>query len=174
MVEYIRNHGELKHLVITRHAEGWSIRGLARHFAIGRNTVRRILRKNQKAREEGHDVISEIKPVRRASKLDPFLPLIKQLLEQYPNITGVRLYEELIEAGFQGGSTIVTDRLRQMRPRPKKEPIVSFETPPGKQGQMDWSPYTIPFTRSGKQQVLCWVFRADSIWRLPMIANFLP
>ena len=83
MVEYIRNQEELKHLVITKYAAGWSIRGLARHFAMGRNTVRRILRQNQKARDKGHDVLSEIKPLRRASKLDPFLPLIKQLLKQY-------------------------------------------------------------------------------------------
>ena len=132
MVEYIRNHEEFKHLVITKHADGWSIRALSRHFAIGRNTVRRILRQNQKARDQGHDVLSEIKPLRRASKLDPFLPLTKQLLKQYPDITGVRLYEELKAAGFQGGSTIVTDRLRQLRPRAKREPIVSFETPPGR------------------------------------------
>lgn len=158
MVEYIRNHEELKHLVITKHADGWSIRALSRHFAIGRNTVRRILRQNQKARDQGHDVLSEIKALRRASKLDPFLPLTKQLLKQYPDITGVRLYEELKAAGFQGGSTIVTDRLRQLRPRAKREPIVSFETPPGQQGQMDWSPYTIGFSRSGKQKVLCYSY----------------
>ncbi|MCP4570500.1 MAG: IS21 family transposase [FCB group bacterium] len=158
MVEYIHSHEELRHLVVTKHADGWSIRGLARHFSMGRNTVRRILRQNRKARDEGHDVLSEIKPVRRASKLDPFLPLIKRLLNQYPDITGVRLNEKLKDAGFQGGRTIVTDRLRRMRPRPKKEPIVRFETPPGQQGQMDWSPYTIPFTRTGKQKVLCFSY----------------
>ena len=106
MVEYIRNHEELKHLVITKHAAGWSIRALSRHFAMGRNTVRRILRQNQKARDKGHDVLSEIKPLRRASKLDPFLPLIEQLLKQYSDINGVRLYEELKRPVFKAAARL--------------------------------------------------------------------
>ncbi len=120
--------------------------------------MRRILRKNESEREQGHDVLSGKTPSPRQSKLDRYLPMMKRLMEEYPNITGVRMYEELTAAGFAGGKTIVMDRLRQMRPHPKREPVVRFETEPGKQGQMDWSPYTIPFTRTGKQKVLCFSY----------------
>ena len=118
------------------------------------------------------------RPIARKSKLDDFKPMIKRLLEQYPDMTGVRVHEELSENGFDGGPTIVKDYLRKIRPRPKKEPVVRFETEPGHQGQMDWSPYTLNFTRSGRQKVLCfsyiWAFHAGSISILPPTGVFIP
>jgi transposase len=158
MIVLVRNRQDLEHQIVLLHAQGWSIRTLSRHFAMGRNTIRRILRKHRKKRDQGHDVLDQQRPVARQSKLDTFKPMIKALLEQYPDITGVRVYEELADSGFDGGRTIVTDHLRKIRPRPKKEPVVRFETPPGHQGQMDWSPYTLNFTRSGRQQVLCFSY----------------
>ncbi len=158
MVEYIRNCEEFEHLLITMHADGWKIRALARHFKVGRNTVRRILRKNKEQRDEGHNNLTVEKKTPRKSKLDTYIPLIKKLLEEFPDITGVRVCEELKDAGYDGGKTIVTDLLRKLRPRPKREPVVRFETEPGKQGQMDWSPYKIPFTKTGKTEVLCFSY----------------
>ena len=158
MVVFVRNREDLEHHIVLLRAEGWSIRGLARRFDMGRNTIRRILRKNNEQREKGHDVLDPSRPVTRKSKLDEFKTMIKELLDKYPDITGVRVYEELTESGFDGGRTIVTDYLQQIRPQPKKEPVVRFETPPGHQGQMDWSPYTMKFTRTGRQEVLCFSY----------------
>jgi transposase len=158
MVVFIRNRQDLEHQVVLLHAQGWPIRSLARRFAMGRNTIRRILRQNRKQREEGHDALEYRRPVSRKSKLDAFEAMIKELLAKYPDITGVRVYEELMENGFDGGRSIVTDYLRKIRPRPKKEPVVRFETLPGHQGQMDWSPYTLNFTRNGRQTVLCFSY----------------
>jgi transposase len=140
------------------HAQGWGIRALSRHFTMGRNTIRRILRKNQKQRDQGHDVLDPFRPASRKSKLDAFKPMIGELLEKYPDMTGVRVYEEICGNGFDGGQSIVKDYLRKIRPRQKKEPVVRFETPPGYQGQMDWSPYTLNFTRTGRQKVLCFSY----------------
>ncbi len=140
------------------HSAGWSIHGLARHFQMGRNRVRRILRKNESKRDEGHDILAEKKRAPRESKLDSYRSFIESELKEFPDITGVRLYEKLQDKGFDGGKTIVTDLLRKIRPRPKKEPVVRFETAPGVQGQMDWSPYTIDFTRTGKTKVLCFSY----------------
>ncbi|MGB5988098.1 MAG: IS21 family transposase [Desulfobacterales bacterium] len=158
MVIFVRSRGDLEHQIVLMHTEGWSIRALSRHFNMGRNTIRRILRKNHERRDKGHDVLEERRPVARKSKLDAFKPMIKVLLEKYPDMTGVRVYEELRENGFDGGQSIVKDYLRKVRPRPKKEPVVRFETTPGHQGQMDWSPYTLTFIRSGRQKVLCFSY----------------
>jgi transposase len=126
--------------LVSMHSEGWRIRALSRHFKMGRNTVRRILRKHRKQRDEGHDVLQDKKSrVPRQSKLDPFKPLIKELLEKFPNITAQRVYEELCVAGYEGGISILRDRLQAIRPQPSKEPIIRFETESGHQGQMNRS-----------------------------------
>jgi transposase len=159
MTLYVRNREELEHLIITMHAEGWTIRALSRHFQMGRNNLRRILRKNASARNEGHDILAQTRrQTPRQSKLDPFVPAMKALLEQFPDITGQRLHEELKIKGYEGGISILRGRLRHLRPKPKRDPVIRFETDPGVQGQMDWSPYTIPFTRTGKAEVLCFSY----------------
>ena len=156
---YVKDRRDLEHQVVTMQAQGWSIRSLARHFGLGRNTVRRILRRNEARREQGPEQAVMLgKTTLRRSKLDPFMPLIQQLLAKFPDITGVRMFEELREAGYEGGMTILTDRLRWLRPKPKKAPVVRFETDPGVQGQMDWSPYTIRFKKGGKSKVLCFSY----------------
>ena len=158
MVLIVRNRQDLEHQIILMRAEGWGIRALAHHFDMSRNTIRRILRKNQAQRDNGHDVLDQRKPIVRKSKLDAFKPMIKALLERYPDMTGVRMHEELTDNGFDGGQSIVRAYLRKVRPRPKKEPVLCFETLPGHQGQMDWSPYKMNFTRSGRQEVQCFSY----------------
>lgn len=96
-MKFIRDRSELEHTLITMHNEGWSIRELQRQFQLGRNTVRRILRAHEDRRNSGHEVLK--KKQKRASKLDSFEPEIKRLLKKYPLITGVRIYEELKDAG---------------------------------------------------------------------------
>lgn len=151
---------ELELQIVTLRAQGWSIHALTRHFQMGRNTIRRILRKNARRRDQGHDLLTSQKRTAtpRSSKLDPFLPQIAQLLEEFPDITGERLFERLKDSGYDGGVSILRDRLHRLRPKPKREPTVRFETEPGVQGQMDWSPYAIRFTRTPRATVLCFSY----------------
>ena len=160
MPTFIHSREELEHLLVTMHADGWSKRGLSRHFSISRNMVRRILRKHQDHRDNGADILNEqkIRRAARASKLDPFTEQIKQLLEKFQKITGQRIFEELKDAGYTGGISILRERLKKMRPTPKRTPIIRFETDPGVQGQMDWSPYVIPFVKDGKVKVQCFSY----------------
>lgn len=154
-MNFIYNRQELEQALILMHREGRSIRELCRQFQLGRNTVRRILRAHARRRDMGHDVLT--KRLRRASKLDGYEQEIKKLLEKYPDMTGLRIYEELKEMGYAGGISILRERLKKLRP-PKREPVIRFETDPGQQGQCDWSPYKISFTRTGKSQVQCFSY----------------
>jgi len=149
---------ELENLVVTRHRAGWSARKLAKDLGISRNTVRKILGKVRKQRQEGHDLVAKKPRVPRPSKLDEYVPQIEELLKEYPNITGKRVFEELQDEGYQGGISILHEKLQQLRPKPKCEPIVRFSTDPGKQGQMDWSPYKLKLACGRLLQVLCFSY----------------
>lgn len=143
---------DLRNLVATLDGAGLSRRKIAKRLGISRNTVRRILNSLAKQRQVGHSALPR-PPSRRPSKLDEYEDFIKAQLEDFPELTAVRLYEKLVEQGFDGGYTIVKDHLRRVRPKPKKRPVERFETEPGQQGQQDWSPYKIPFTRAGLLKV---------------------
>ena len=126
-----------------------SVRRIAKMLGLNRKTVAQVLKEHDQARKGS----GATKPQTRSSLLDPFQDNITQLVERYPDITAVRLHEELQSHGFQGGYTIVKEQLRAVRPRPRQEPVVRVETGPGVQSQMDYSPYEIDFTEEGRRRV---------------------
>lgn len=152
----MRSSAETESLVTALHKKGWSYRRIARELDISRNTVRAIVERVERARDEGHSALP--KRVIRKSVLDDHEEFIAEKLEKFPDISAVRLHEELRGAGFTGGYTIVRERLRALRPEPKGKPVERFETAPGEQGQQDWSPYTIEFTEADTQKVECFSF----------------
>lgn len=145
---------EAENLIVTLHRLGWSSRRIAKETGVARNTVRRILARIEQQRSEGHTVLPDL-PVRRGSQLDAHEAFLRELLERHPDATAVRVHEELQKQGFVGGYTIVKDWLRRYRPVPKQEPVARLETPPGQQGQQDWSPYTVRFTRVEQAVMQC-------------------
>ena len=137
--------------IIRRFHGGASCRAIARGTGVDRKTVAGVIRAYALARQTPHVALPTLR--RRGSQLDRFADLITTLVERYPDITAVRLDEELRAAGFTGGHTIVKDRLRAVRPRPVEVPVMRFETGPGMQAQMDYSPFDIPFTGEGRRRV---------------------
>jgi transposase len=142
------------HAVVILAGQGKGQRTIAEELGISRKQVRSVLRRIARQRDEGHTTLPPLPRV-RASQLDPFMSRIQDTLDCHTDISAVRLLEELRSWGYKGGYTIVKDRLRELRPRPKVSPVERFETAPGKQGQQDWSPYVIPFTKEGKRKLKC-------------------
>jgi transposase len=73
----------------------------------------------------------------RPTKLDPFLPYLKQRLAQGVWNATV-LFRELQARGYDGGYTALKDYLRPLRQAAASVAVRRFETPPGHQAQVDW------------------------------------
>jgi len=142
---------ELRHEIVRRWQGGTSMRRIARELGLARETVQGVLRRWQ-AQRAGSEAGSGV-PARRPSRVDPFNDTIRHLLARYPDITIVRVYEELRARGFSGGVTIVRERVLELRESPPREPVQRFETAPGAQAQMDYSSYDIDFTEEGRRRV---------------------
>jgi transposase len=124
---------------------------IARALGLDRKTVAHVIHTYERTRETPHSALPRVRA--RRSQLDGYADQMAALLERYPDITAVRLDEELRANGFTGGHTIVKDRLRRLRPQPTHAPVVRFETGLGVQAQMDYSPFDIPFTEEGRRRV---------------------
>ena len=152
-------HEERQHLlyeVLRRLNRGESRRGIARAMGIASKTVRRLLADNAKRREQGETALDRELPAKgtpRARKLDGWYDVIARELERYPDITVVRLLENLRALGFDGQYTIVRQHLKKLRgaSRPKTA-VEVVTTAPGHQAQFDWSPYEI----ANGQKVQVW------------------
>jgi transposase len=91
------------------HVEGLSQREIHRRTGVQRDTIRRALASPEPPSYGPRPL--------RASKLDPFLVTIEELLADEPTLSGVRIREELEKLGSDGGKTILDDLLRELPPR---------------------------------------------------------
>lgn len=116
---------------------GWSDRKIARALRIDRASVKKYFTAPTPVR----------KRVVKGSKLDPYRELINQLLEQDPDVSAPVVLQKLMDSGFDGRITIVRDYLRQVRgSRKKRKAYTRFESPPGKQMQVDWGHFgSLPY-----------------------------
>ena len=112
--------------IISRWQAHASIRQIARSLGMSRNTVSRVLAQIQ-ARRAGDPDGSPSR--RRPSRLDPYQPVILELLSRYPDLTAVRLLEELRQRGFTGCYSLVRQRLSELR-RARHDPRLSVSRRP--------------------------------------------
>ncbi len=76
---------------------------------------------------------------RRASLLDPYLQQIQDLLARYPDLSAVRIREEIARGpqGYTGSATILRRHLRRVRPaRGRVYQEVHYQ--PAQAMQVDW------------------------------------
>jgi len=141
----------LRHEIVQRHQAGARQRQIAEDLGISRGAVARALARWRGARA-GQSAPAP-KARARGSIVDPFEPVLKELLARYPNLTVERALQELRQRGFAGGYTVVRQRVRHLRPRPAPAPVPRFETEPSQQAQMDFGVYDLDFTREGRRRV---------------------
>jgi len=131
--------------------QGMSKRALARKFGISPDTLYRWIRDGDLDRDLDERPVQYGPRPPVPTKLDPYKGIIQERLRAFPDLSAVRLLEEIHAAGYTGGYTQVKVYVQRVRPRPAPEPVVRFETPPGHQAQVDFAEFRFPW---GKRYAL--------------------
>ena len=128
---------ETQEEIVRLHAY-YGTREIALRVGWSRKIVRRILS------EQG--CLPPPQRTHGSSKLDPFRETIEQKVKK--GLTVTRILREISEQGYSGGRSILSEHVRavqkQLALQPHKSVKRRFETAPGEEMQIDWSPYRIP------------------------------
>jgi len=122
-----------------RLVEGKGIRAIARKVKLDRKQVRKLL-----GLAEGKRKATPAQ--QRTSIVAPYDDEIRKSLEDCADIHAPAVLDRLRARGYQGGITVIRERLRQLRPRPKQEAFFTRNYGPGRMLQVDWADfgYAIP------------------------------
>lgn len=136
------------HEARTLGSQGMSIRAIARRLGCDVKTIRRAL---------GRPKQDKAKP----SMLEPFMDQIRQKVQL--GLLVPRILREIRELGYRGGRTILAKQVRRLRGprRTDRKLFRRFETDPGAEAQVDWSPYRV---RIGGREVRVHCFSMILAW----------
>ncbi|MGH7630697.1 MAG: IS21 family transposase [Gemmatimonadales bacterium] len=123
--------------------QGLSKTAIAERLHLSRRTIHYWLATGQLERDL--DATRRVHYPPRPTKLDSYHAIIRERLDTYPELTAVRLFDEVRAAGYPGSLTQLKVFVRRVRPQPPEEPLVRFETPPGHQGQVDFAEVRLPW-----------------------------
>ncbi len=135
--------------MLLRHSlqRGVSKAALARRFGVSRRTIHEWVETGQLDRDLSSGGARYAPRPAVPHKLAPDTGIIEARLEEFPGLSATRLFDEVRAAGSPGGYSRVRDDVRAVRPREPVEAVVRFETPPGRQGQVDVATFTLPWGR---------------------------
>jgi transposase len=124
-------------------ADGISQREIAGRLGINRRTVARLLGSEEPPRYRRSPV---------GSQLDPLEPVLRRLLEEWPQIKAPRLTEILrCDYGYTGSLRLVQARLQRLRPSTVR-PAQRTGYRPGQVLQLDWAEMATRPTLAGRER----------------------
>ncbi len=124
-------------------ADGISQREIASRLGINRRTVARLLARDEPPRYRRPPT---------GSQLDPLEPVLRRLLEEWPQIKAPRLTEILrSDYGYTGSLRLVQSRLQRLRPSPVR-PAQRTGYRPGQVLQLDWAEMPTRPTLAGRER----------------------
>lgn len=113
-------------------AEHWKVGTIAMQLGVHPDAVKAAL--------ETNTFVSR-GPRRRSNLLDPYADFIHRTLEQFPRLRSTRLYDMLVERGYEGSRRQLRRYVAQVRPRRRPTAYLRITTLPGEQGQVDWGDF---------------------------------
>lgn len=113
-------------------SKGMSITRIAAEVGVDRKTVSKWLADN---------TLPSYKPRNtKSSKLEAFKTYILQRMNE-GCVNAIVLFDEIVEKGYQGKLTILRDFMKPHREKLLSKASIRYETPPGKQAQVDWGEF---------------------------------
>jgi transposase len=138
-------------VILDLHRQGLTVRALADRLGVDRKTVRKYI-------ERGLEPpVYQPRPP-RPSKVAPFERYLQERITAFPELSASRLLREIRDQGYAGGYTRVKDFLREIRPAQPPGYEVRFETPSGRQAQVDFSFFRTVFTDEPSEERVVWLF----------------
>ena len=133
--------------MVLRHylEQGASKSALARQLGVSRDTIHRWIRAGDLERDLDAAAVRYGPRPPVPTKLEAYTPIIEARLAADPQLSAVRLLDEIRAAGYTGGYTQLKAFVRRIRPIPAPEPIIRFETPAGRQAQVDFARFRFPW-----------------------------
>jgi transposase len=138
-------------MILELHQQGLTVSAIAERTGRDRKTVRKYIRQGLQAPKYGPRAP-------RPTRLDPFRAYLTERVAAWPELTGARLLREIRELGYPGGRTAVTDLLREVRPEPAPVFEGRFETPAGRQAQVDFAEFRVEFANEPSVTRKVWLF----------------
>lgn len=129
------------------HAEGWPVGTIANQLGVHHEVVERVVRREGEARPE----------LIRPSMLDPYLPFIRETLEEFPRLRASRVYDMCVARGYRGGPDHFRHRIRHLRPRRAAEAYLRLRSLPGEQAQVDWGHFGRIAIGRARRQLMAFV-----------------
>jgi len=115
---------EMRRLVLV---ERLPIETVARRFRVHHSTVRRSL---------ADDAQSDAAPL--SSALDPFKSYLVRRVTELPELTALRLFEEIKSRGYSRGIAQVRRYIAQVRSPRARKAYLRIDVEPGERAQVDW------------------------------------
>jgi transposase len=125
------------------HEYGLSVHKISNRLCLDPRTVNRYIRNPDPERLFK----------KRGGKLDRFQDEIARILKSAPEVSAVVIKRKIEELGYDGGISILKDFLRKVRKPEDKQAFIRFESPPGRQMQVDWAHFG-SLTYDGHQRKL--------------------
>src|SRR6266487_2328004 len=127
-------------------AERWKIGTIAFELGVHRDAVRAAVETDPLHR-----------PRRlRPSRLDPYLPFLRETLERHPRLRATRLLEMIRQRGYVGSIQRLRCVVARLRPT-TGEPFLRLVTLPGEQAQVDWAHFGEVMVGRAKRRLSCFV-----------------
>lgn len=128
------------------YAEHWKIGTIATALDVHPDTVRRAIEVER---------FQHAEPL-RPSILDPYLPFVREVLEQHPRLRATRIHQMIRDRGYAGSVEQVRRVVARLRPQPH-EAFLRLQVFPAEQAQVDWAYFGSVIIGRAKRQLSCFV-----------------